>query len=1098
MKSGCRFFILYLILLLPDPGFSQTDNNLGWYLVDSPLKSRLLHIKMLSRDQGFISGSSLLEYDGREWSIMKVQPPLFEPTTFWALDKNNVWLSSPNANNAANFFYYNGKVWSRLYSPLANQITSIIYYKDGSSFLGGDRELAVFRNNKWEFIEYPGTAPFFHMEAWKDRIWIVNHKRELLHYSGGKWQHQLSEKYVTIIEFTDSTHGFAVAGEELWEYKNRNWSFHSSAPVLKNIYKLFCFKNGIIWGCGNYGTIVQYNGKRWITVPSPVTAPLYGIDFTSEKDGWIIGENGIILKYGSLSEKKEIINKFGFQKFKTVPSGGDLDNEYGVTIEDFDNNGLMDIYSVCIYDPNKLYLNRSALNNKPNPYLDFREEAVYRNITGVEGDSGYTLSTNIDLSAGIADIDNDGDKDFFLCNLSGQNRLLLNNGKAYFRNVSHQKNRGTTQSERTNSAVFSDVDNDGDVDMFITNEYSTNRLYRNNGNGYFKEITVSAGLSSAGGSMCAVFADIDNDNDADLYVTNWAKKNILYRNDSNGGIIRFTDVTEFSGTGGDIFSKSNGLSFADIDNDGDLDLYVANRRTSNRLYLNNGGMKFNDVTDDYIGCDTMLSYSCTFADFDLDGYQDLYVTNVGECVLYKNIYGKKFIPVTLGTNAVHSGYCTGSASGDIDNDGDVDLYLANYLGGTSEILINNLNSRDHISVRLNGTKSCRDAIGAKVWLYKNSELAGYREVLSSSGYASQNSFTLNFGAAENQSYKIVVYFPASGIKRIIHDFRAPAVIIIDEEDGLAAFASLTYKFLYRNIIDPDVHSVILKSILLFILFGVSLFYGFRKYKWTAKTAYIYYVFIAVLFYSQVYLFFYEDYFLSTVLPVISVLVSLSTIHLIYERVILVRKTKLERQATRDAIARDLHDDLASTLSSSVIYTEALKRQLHDNKSDSMLLNKIDTLLNEASEAVTDIVWTVSPQHDTLDDLFLRLRILITDNCRGRSIETSIEDKIEEREIVIQDDIRRNIFLIFKEAANNIVKHSCATFVRFSFAYRKPNLEIILEDNGKGFIYEDGPRVSLHGHGLRNIYNRAREINCSLEINTIPGKGTRITLLKKMT
>jgi len=1098
MRFRSGFIPLFLlVLLLSEPVTPQSENNLSWKEIESPVRSILYFIHMLSPSKGYIGGKNLLEYKDGKWQVFNPQPPISGIDAFFVLDEKNIWISKADRNNSSEIYYFNGRVWTKMQSPLANQASGLIFSKDGSGIISGDREIVKFQNGKWAFLPFPDNSASLNVSLCEGLIWLHTNSLKLYAYTDGKWEQHLAGKPVRMICFNDSE-GYALTDNELWKYKNKKWRLHSSSFLLKNAAKLSSLDNGEMWACGTDGIIIHYDGTAWKKINSPTHEDLNNIMMLSKSEGWITGTNGKILRYAPMADKKPVKNMLGFQAMKIVSFGADLDDEYGVAIEDFNNDGLQDVYSVCIFSPNRIYINNSKLNlSKYHNQLLFKEEAVYRNISGIVGDTSYTLSTEIYLSAGIADIDNDNDKDFYLCNLAGRNKLFLNDGKGYFRNVTN-KHRAVEKSERTNTAVFADVDRDGDSDMFIANEYSTNRLYLNNGNGYFTEVTAEAGLESSGGGMCAAFADLDNDNDDDLYVTNWAKPNLLYRNDTREGKVKFTDLSGSSLTAGETYTKSNGSAFADIDNDGDLDLFVSNRKVSNRLYLNDGHLKFRDVTEDFIGIDTMVSYGVTFADFNLDGYQDLYITNIGNNVLYINQMGKKFIPATFEADALQSGYGTGSAAGDIDSDGDVDLYAANYIYGTSTLFINNINSENYISVKLKGTLSSRDAIGAKLWLYKDSTLQGYREIVSGSGYSSQNSLTAVFGADKESLYTLVVFFPASGITKKMTRVSPPLQLIINEEEELAAFATLLKKLLSRKAADPELNAAMFKSLCVIILFVISFFYGKRKYKWTWKLVSAYYVFISVLFFSQIYIFYYEAFFLSTVLPLTSAIISLSTVHLIYERVVLVKKTKVERQATRDSIARDLHDDLASTLSSSVIYTEALRKSQAQNEENKILLNKINSLLTEASESVTDIVWTVSPQHDTLDGLLLRLRSLITDNCRSKGIELISKDNLDDREIIIPDDIRRNIFLIFKEALNNIIKHSKATEVKFIFTYNSNCLEILLEDNGTGFKYTSlNGNNSAQGHGLRNMLNRAKEIKCDLSINTEPGKGTIIALKKKM-
>jgi hypothetical protein len=176
--------------------------------------------------------------------------------------------------------------------------------------------------------------------------------------------------------------------------------------------------------------------------------------------------------------------------------------------------------------------------------------------------------------------------------------------------------------------AFADVDNDGDFDLYVSNKGGQNVLYVNQG-GVYVDGSAQAGdrLDDPGLSMGSVFGDYDNDGDQDLYIVKGGRYEIeanrLLRND-NG---RFVDVTNRAGVGSKEFTYS--AAFADVDNDGLLDLYLANYGVGarNTLYRNNGDGTFTDVTDTAGVGDRSWSWSAVFADVNSDGYQDLYVVN---------------------------------------------------------------------------------------------------------------------------------------------------------------------------------------------------------------------------------------------------------------------------------------------------------------------------------------------------------------------------------------------------------------------------------------------------------------------------------------
>jgi len=232
-----------------------------------------------------------------------------------------------------------------------------------------------------------------------------------------------------------------------------------------------------------------------------------------------------------------------------------------------------------------------------------------------------------------------------------------------------------------------DVDNDGFYDLFIPDGVAS-RLFHNNGDGTFEDITAKAGLAGLDGVSVGVFADYDNDGFKDLFVSRTYKHNQLFHNNGNG---TFTDVTSASKIGDDCCTTV--ASWGDYDNDGLLDLYVgryldprtkipttfyARNGEPNQLYHNNGDGTFTNVTEKAGVGDTGLCLGTVWGDYDNDGYPDLYVVNdFGRKTLYHNERNGTFTDVTVHSGTLDYGAGMSASMGDYDNDGRLDLYVAN-------------------------------------------------------------------------------------------------------------------------------------------------------------------------------------------------------------------------------------------------------------------------------------------------------------------------------------------------------------------------------------------------------------------------------------
>jgi choice-of-anchor B domain-containing protein len=429
----------------------------------------------------------------------------------------------------------------------------------------------------------------------------------------------------------------------------------------------------------------------------------------------------------------------------------------GAAWGDYDGDGDPDLYVTNI-GPNRLYRNDGAggFSDVTAPPLD-------------DGDSGR--------GAAWADFDNDGDLDLFLVNSSAPNHLFRNDG-GVFADVTE----GAIGVPRTGrSAAWSDFDKDGDLDLYVANFSGSNRLFRNDGGTTFVDVTDEAGASGGdlqGGG--AAWGDIDGDGDPDLYLTNFSGPNVVLRND--GGV--FADVTAMSGDAGDP-SRSVGTAFADYDNDGDLDLYVASRDEPNTLLRNDGGV-FLDVTDDSgpVGV-TGTSATVSWADLDKDGALDLFVgSTLTDCRMYRNRGDGHFHDVTLPLLG-DVGAATSAAWGDYDGDGAPDLYVVRY--GETNHLFRNASNPDlrWLKLHLVGVYSNASAIGARVRVVAGG-LTQTRELSGGSGYLSQNEMDLLFGLGRAALVDTLEIRWPSGIRSVGTMIPTNQRLVVVEGDELPA------------------------------------------------------------------------------------------------------------------------------------------------------------------------------------------------------------------------------------------------------------------------------------------------------------------------
>ena len=291
--------------------------------------------------------------------------------------------------------------------------------------------------------------------------------------------------------------------------------------------------------------------------------------------------------------------------------------------------------------------------------------------------------TDVTLSSGIsdpgygngiafADYDNDHDLDIYVSDggTLSDNHLFRNNGNGSFTEVAGVA--GVNDSGDGHGTAFGDYDNDGDLDLYVANWFRNSVLYRNNGNGTFTDVTSTAGVGDTGLPVGIVWLDYNNDGFLDLYVVNQTRANALFRNNGNG---TFTDVAVSAGVIG--IGTGEGASAGDYDNDGDLDLYVANGAGPNMLFRNNGNGTFTNVATLAGVDDSESSRGAVWGDYDNDGDLDLYVVNWGPNRLYRNNGNGTFTDVAASAGVVNDANGHGAAFGDYDNNGYLDLHVAN-------------------------------------------------------------------------------------------------------------------------------------------------------------------------------------------------------------------------------------------------------------------------------------------------------------------------------------------------------------------------------------------------------------------------------------
>jgi hypothetical protein len=504
----------------------------------------------------------------------------------------------------------------------------------------------------------------------------------------------------------------------------------------------------------------------------------------------------------------------------------------GVCFLDYDNDGWQDILLVNSMDwpEHKSHKSYPALyhNNKDGTFTDVTRQAG--------------LTTEIyGMGCAIGDFDNDGFDDVYIT-AAGNNHLFHNLRNGKFVDVTAKA--GVSDPGFSTSAIWVDYDNDGRLDLLISHyvewsiatdqfcsldgkskSYCTPQAYKgqsltlfhNNGNGIFENVTKRAGLYDAKSkSLGIVMLDYDDDGWMDLFVANDTEPNKLYHNNHDG---TFTDMAVVAGVAygeSGTIRAGMGADAGDYDHSGTQGIVIGNFTNEGLALYHNDGLGL--FRDDSLPSGVVpaslksLTFGAFFFDYDLDGFLDLFTANghVADDIsvlqptlkyeeiplVFHNAGNGRFEDVTgrLGSSLRRAVVGRGTAYGDFDNDGDLDLLITTNNGAARLLRNDNGNKNDMLRVKTIGTRSNRNGIGAKVTLTTSKNVRQFAMVKSGSSYLSQSELPLTFGLGkpeDGKTVKLDIRWP-SGSKDSISNIKPNQFITIQEGKGIISAQPIVF------------------------------------------------------------------------------------------------------------------------------------------------------------------------------------------------------------------------------------------------------------------------------------------------------------------
>lgn len=766
-------------------------------------------------------------------------------STLFALSRRDLWLSfNPERDLKQDLLHFDGRSWHHVPTPNSDRIRTIFMLSPTSGWAGCEwGQIMRYDGRSWHLFPSPTEAHIINLVMTSDSsgfAWTKSHRKQSLPliYDGRAWRPAPSDS-VGLLQLLAAVPATAL-GPSLWpiEILTRFSLFQRptalrdtlllEAPLTPNRL-LFAHRSGTLLS-GHLARSATAAGGGWIA----------RLIEKEEQDSSHIWQTHTFFTLAG--DKRSLVIRLPLQRRipalfvpTYIPSSSWYVAEHGLAIADFNGDGSEDIFAVATGVANHLFL----LTPDKGGLLKTETAAA----AGLAG--GAVLSTgivNYDEGASAADADNDGDQDILVTSIYGHNLLYRQIRRGRFREESGFAGIDNCLA-RSCSAIWADVNGDGAVDLYISNEDSTNRLYLNNGAGIFRDVTRESGLLINRGGGGSSFGDIDDDGDPDLFVPRYGLANLLFLNEGPplpGAVPIFRECGREAGVAGsDTLARSTSATWGDVDNDGDLDLFVTNLVHSNQLFLNDGRGRFEEAAASRGLASRDLCQTALLFDADNDGDLDLLTGNRTLNRFYANKGKGFFYEATDEANINRPATACGMAAFDMGEDGDLDVYLTQ--GEQRSVLYENQSDNRHwLKVRLLGDRGNRDAIGARLWLYRQGEsggpaqLLGMREINGGSGYNSMSSRIVHFGLPDDGGLLLRVRFPGGGIREIA-GISGGRLLEVAESEGWARQRALLVKWVKYLRANPEPRlplTLIAFFSLLLILFEL---YMLRYKKWPAST-----------------------------------------------------------------------------------------------------------------------------------------------------------------------------------------------------------------------------------------------------------------------
>lgn len=832
MKKFNIIFIILILIFIKNTSAKEI-NQPTLHLFQKLNENEIVKISVIDSNKAIaLCENHLYKWENNKWTKFYPTIPLknFTNSNIKAFSFKNIWvfLQKKDIHYRNQIYHYNGNEWKKISSPHPYSLYHY-FFIDSTKFIasGSWGSLIYYNGKKIINIKNPGPlanriAKIFtpkHFLLWSRKN-DVRKKPEfhLYEYHHGKWKSLITINHFIEKSFFFSPDSGYFINENgiLFQYINKEFNIIDSLSVFTSDFyedaKIYYWKNNKIW---QYNIITQKK-KPIASVPF-VCQQIYKI---GKNDFFLLDQYTNVYYLGNKNIGEHYIKnraEFLVDIFSYPPS-------YHFSVSSYKNeNNKIDLYFTHLHEKNNFFTFNYSANK-----LQYKDKLLDRKLLGFNKTDNGTF---------FADIDNDMDMDAICTGFFDKSLLYENIGNDIFRDITEETN--FKLDGRIGSVWWGDLNRDGLLDA-VTGNYNGNiHIFINNDYFRLKDITDKTGIPDTLKHYFVAMSDIDNDGDLDLFLFGPHGPIRYFRNvkvDPETKIPKFEEISNLSPeltTRFDFYTQS--IAFGDYDNDGDIDLFLANRKSPSKLFRNNGDGIFHDVSHKTGFNQQYLAYGANWGDLDQDGYMDLFLTTLGKNYIFWNNKGEFFEQDSTSLPDNDFGYSTGSIIEDIDQDGDLDIIVTNCGVSSSRIYRNRIDRDNYIKIKLRGYKSNTYGIGSHIHLYSKGHendqnyLQGYRQMITNTGYRCSKLPEVYFGVIPEKEYSAVITFP-SGEQIIKTQLTSGNTYLIKETLDKKLVLVNILRYLNNFIFRKNKRLAVLRFIIfLFIILMFTFFIYFRKY-----------------------------------------------------------------------------------------------------------------------------------------------------------------------------------------------------------------------------------------------------------------------------